>query len=204
MDPYTYGTLGVSLMDPYTYDMWTHMHMTHGICIHSRIYDPNTYDLWTHIHMTHGPIFIELMDPHTYRLKDPHSCDLQTLYSQALRELRTDLVMNKGVAGKLGGGKKEERARLKVLSLEAQNLALLNKLRELEKDVVSGHNSVRERDTLAKVHSRYIYIYMYINICTYKYRYKYIYVCACMYIYMHMCIHIKIYIYICMYICTYI
>ena len=71
---------------------------------------------------------------------------------KAIRQLRTEMAMAKGTAGKLGGGKREERARAKSQSLEAQNMALLKKLRELERAIQELENSVRERDALAKTH----------------------------------------------------
>jgi len=73
---------------------------------------------------------------------------------RALRELRTDLVMSKGTPGKLGGGKRAEKARCQVLKLEAENLALLNKLRELERKTSALEGTINERDVLAKTHAR--------------------------------------------------
>ena len=35
--------------------IYMHTYIYIQLYIHNRIYEPNSYDLWSHIHMTHGP-----------------------------------------------------------------------------------------------------------------------------------------------------
>ena len=79
---------------------------------------------------------------------------------RALRELRTNLLVKHSspsrASASVGGGRQEQGARAKVVTLEAQNMQLFAKVRRLEKQVEDANEKAEECSSVAQAHGRRI------------------------------------------------